>query len=54
METKIDSWRLKRPLEVYGQVWNEIREIGSSITSPWMVVGDFNEILYPEEKQGGR
>lgn len=34
-------------------MWNDIKIIGINIFSPWLVLGDFNNILSPEEKQGG-
>ncbi|XP_059289936.1 uncharacterized protein LOC132043485 [Lycium ferocissimum] len=34
-------------------LWDELRLIASNSNSPWMVVGDFNCILAPEEKKGG-
>ncbi|XP_060200341.1 uncharacterized protein LOC132628591 [Lycium barbarum] len=34
-------------------LWDELRLIANNSNSPWMVVGDFNCILAPEEKKGG-
>ncbi|KAH0661787.1 hypothetical protein KY284_026718 [Solanum tuberosum] len=35
------------------QLWNAIYSINQSIVYPWLVGGDFNVILSPEEKIGG-
>lgn len=35
------------------QPWNNLRHLASTITKPWLMIGDFNEIAYPEEKKGG-
>lgn len=37
-----------------GRTWNAIRSIKGDLTVPWLLMGDFNEILYNSEKQGGR
>lgn len=34
--------------------WDLLRSLGSSIDLPWLVYGDFNEILFQHEKRGGR
>ncbi|GMJ08165.1 hypothetical protein HRI_004485700 [Hibiscus trionum] len=34
--------------------WALLRQLNDSPEIPWMVLGDFNEILYTREKQGGR
>ncbi|GMI67914.1 hypothetical protein HRI_000460700 [Hibiscus trionum] len=34
--------------------WRLLRELGNNQTLPWIVAGDFNEIAYSFEKQGGR
>lgn len=36
------------------QVWNNLLRFSSCVTSPWLVTGDFNAILHPSEKLGGR
>ncbi|GMI97858.1 hypothetical protein HRI_003455100 [Hibiscus trionum] len=33
--------------------WNLLRSLDDSPEMPWLVIGDFNEILYSSEKQGG-
>ncbi|XP_027082559.1 uncharacterized protein [Coffea arabica] len=35
-------------------LWEYFSNIDKSINFPWMVVGDFNEVISSEEKQGGR
>ncbi|XP_059288842.1 uncharacterized protein LOC132042262 [Lycium ferocissimum] len=35
------------------QLWDHMRAFASTISNPWMVCGDFNSILGPEEKLGG-
>ncbi|GMI64932.1 hypothetical protein HRI_000162500 [Hibiscus trionum] len=34
--------------------WALLRQLDDSPEIPWMVMGDFNEILYTREKQGGK
>ncbi|KAA3471106.1 Endonuclease/exonuclease/phosphatase [Gossypium australe] len=34
-------------------VWNLLRRLGQECNYPWLVTGDFNEILYSFEKSGG-
>lgn len=36
------------------QVWSLLESISSNIDTAWLVVGDFNAILHPYEKIGGR
>jgi exonuclease III len=33
--------------------WHQIHHLSTTITSPWLVMGDFNEIASPDEKKGG-
>ncbi|KAA3482848.1 reverse transcriptase [Gossypium australe] len=33
--------------------WNLLRKLGEDKTHPWLVCGDFNEIMYSFEKSGG-
>ena len=52
------SWRL---IGIYGQLekikhietWNLMRLLHQQVTLPWICIGDFNEILSANEKQGG-
>ncbi|XP_075475225.1 uncharacterized protein LOC142505973 [Primulina tabacum] len=37
----------RRPL------WDNLRNFGDSCSLPWLVLGDFNTILSPDEKKGG-
>ena len=33
--------------------WDDICNLHNKGDHPWVVLGDFNEILYPSEKEGG-
>ena len=37
----------RRPL------WENIQEVSSNCTKPWVVIGDFNSVLSPDEKSNG-
>jgi hypothetical protein len=51
-------WRLTG---IYGEpkwedkykMWDKLRELNASQNLPWIVIGDFNEILFSHEKEGG-
>jgi hypothetical protein len=51
-------WRLTG---IYGEpkwedkfkTWDKLRELSVSQNLPWIVIGDFNEILFSHEKEGG-
>lgn len=53
------EWRLTG---IYGEprwdqkerTWAALRSIKSNVNEPWIVIGDFNEILYNHEKEGGQ
>lgn len=53
-----DPWLLS---VVYGSpqerirddLWNELRVTQANYNLPWCVVGDFNAVLHPHEKEGG-
>ena len=34
--------------------WNHLVELNNIIDLPWCLIGDFNEILCPNEKLGGQ
>ncbi|KAK4708563.1 hypothetical protein R3W88_029488 [Solanum pinnatisectum] len=34
-------------------LWNNLEDINSSFTGPWLIAGDFNEILGQQDKWGG-
>lgn len=33
--------------------WNMLRSLAASSNSPWCVVGDFNDMMFVDEKRGG-
>lgn len=33
--------------------WTYLRDLHSNTEGPWMIIGDFNEILIANEKEGG-
>jgi hypothetical protein len=33
--------------------WSCLRDLSTLYTLPWLVIGDFNEIMYSDEKEGG-
>jgi hypothetical protein len=51
-------WRLTG---IYGEprwedkykTWDTLRDLNNSSKLPWVVMGDFNEILFLHEKEGG-
>ncbi|WJX13116.1 hypothetical protein P8452_03545 [Trifolium repens] len=34
-------------------MWNNLKGIADNMVQQWLLVGDFNDIMYPEEKKGG-
>lgn len=34
-------------------VWRELIELSTSVSGPWYIAGDFNQVLFTHEKQGG-
>lgn len=34
--------------------WDLLRELSEGCDLPWLVLGDFNEIMFSHEKQGGQ
>ena len=57
MEEGVDPWRAT---VVYGEAqthlryktWDTLKNISSSCNLPWLCLGDFNEVLRPEEHEG--
>lgn len=35
-------------------LWLYLQKLGRLITMSWLLVGDFNQVLHPDEKRGGR
>jgi hypothetical protein len=35
------------------KTWDKIRELNAQSALPWLIIGDFNEILFSHEKEGG-
>ncbi|XP_062118346.1 uncharacterized protein LOC133831962 [Humulus lupulus] len=35
-------------------LWNDLKEITAMINAPWLILGDFNDILSVEERIGGK
>jgi hypothetical protein len=35
------------------KTWDKIRELHSNSNLPWALIGDFNEIIFSHEKEGG-
>jgi hypothetical protein len=58
IESTNKVWRLTG---IYGEprwedkfkTWDKLRELNQTNNLPWLVLGDFNEILFSSEKEGG-
>ena len=58
VESSDKIWRLTG---IYGEprwedkykTWDKIRELNGQFSMPWVIIGDFNEILFSHEKEGG-
>jgi hypothetical protein len=58
IEASDKIWRLtgmygERKWEDKYKNWDKIRELNSNSSLPWALIGDFNEILFSHEKEGG-
>ncbi|GLT37318.1 hypothetical protein SLA2020_116430 [Shorea laevis] len=40
-------------LDICLQLWNELREVSKHFSGPWLVIGDFNDVVDQTEKFGG-
>lgn len=52
------SWMLTviyaSPVAKYREeLWNDLRQVGLRIQVPWLLVGDYNQIIHEKEKLGG-
>lgn len=36
------------------ELWSYLKQLGSLMTAPWLVIGDFNQVLHADKKWGGR
>lgn len=36
------------------ELWDYLIRVGAIMTLPWLVLGDFNQVLYASDKKGGR
>lgn len=36
------------------EAWGNLIDIGTDLTSPWLVLGDFNNVLFPVDRANGR
>lgn len=42
------------PMATYRQhLWEYLLQLGNLVDIPWLMLGDFNQILHPSEKKGG-
>jgi hypothetical protein len=58
IESQVKIWRLTG---IYGEprwedkykTWDKMRELSLNSNLPWVLIGDFNEIAFSHEKEGG-
>lgn len=36
------------------KLWKDIKQMEKSVQGPWMIMGDFNNVLYVNERIGGK
>ena len=53
------EWRMtgvygEQKTEEKGRTWRLLRILNNQYANPWLCLGDFNEILFGYEKEGGQ
>lgn len=43
----------KNQLDKIRVLWEQIDSLGSNINLPWIVLGDYNSVLYSKDRNGG-
>ena len=53
-QTQCAIWLVYAPSDHQGrlQLWNQLRSVKSNIDTPCIFMGDFNEVLHPDERRG--
>ena len=41
------------PASLRKDLWSDLAQLAGTITEPWLIAGDFNVILSPDEKRRG-
>lgn len=49
MSVIYDHYHLKNRLDL----WKDLKSMAQSIKVPWLVIGDFNNVLKPDGRLGG-
>ncbi|XP_061359451.1 uncharacterized protein LOC133303550 [Gastrolobium bilobum] len=47
------SFSLYSREEIQKRLWDDLLQLSEDISVPWLIAGDFNEIVFPSEKHGG-